>query len=351
MAQITRALWGTHENRDVYLYTLTNCSGMQARITTLGGIIVSLTAPDREGVWADVVLGFDELESYRKPNPFFGALVGRYANRIANASFTLHDITYRLVPSEGENQLHGGLQGFDKKVWDSVIVPAPDGDSLALSYFSRDTEQGYPGNLDVTVLYTLTENNALRIDYQARTDQDTIVNLTNHSYFNLAGHNSGTVLDHQLEIRSSAFTVIGEDSIPTGEIRSVEGTPLDFRKPVAIGARIHADDPQLRMVKGYDHNFCIDSDARLPEICATARDLASGRIMTVMTDKPGVQLYTGNFLQDVPGKDGCVYPQHAGFCLETQYYPDSPNQPEFPSPVLKAGETYAYTTVYAFSAE
>ena len=351
MAQIKRELWGTHDNRDVYLYTLTNRNGMQARITTLGGIIVSLLAPDRAGMFADVVLGFDDLESYRKPHPFFGALVGRYANRIAGASFTHDDITYRLVPSEGENQLHGGTQGFDKKVWDSAVVPAADGDCLALSWFSRDTEQGYPGNLDVTVLYTLTENNALRIDYQARTDQDTIVNLTNHSYFNLAGHNSGTVFDQTLQINASAFTVIGEGSIPTGEIRPVAGTDLDFREPVAIGARIRSEDPQMTMVKGYDHNYCIDPGARLPEVCATAKDPVSGRVMTVMTDKPGVQLYTGNFLQNVPGKGGAVYPQHAGFCLETQYYPDSPHHAEFPSALLKAGETYAYTTVYAFSAE
>ena len=214
MAQITKALWGTHDNRDVYLYTLTNRNGMQVRITTLGGIIVSLAVPDRAGEFADVVLGFDDLESYRNPHPFFGALVGRYANRIAGASYSHEGISYQLVPSEGENQLHGGTQGFDKKVWDSAIVPAPDGDCLALSYFSRDAEQGYPGNLDVTVLYTLTENNALRIDYLARADQDTIINLTNHSYFNLAGHNSGTVFDQTLQIKASAFTVIGEGSIP-----------------------------------------------------------------------------------------------------------------------------------------
>lgn len=351
MAGIQRIRWGTHNSRDVYLYTMTNRNGMQVRIATLGGIIVSLTAPDSQGVFADVVLGFDDLESYLKPHPFFGALVGRYANRIADAAFTLNDTTYRLEPSEGKNQLHGGPQGFDKKVWDSAIVPSQDGDSLALSHYSEDREQGYPGNLDVTVLYTLTEDNALRIDYQARTDMDTVVNLTNHSYFNLAGHNSGNVLDQLLQIRASAFTVIGEGSLPTGEVRSVEGTPFDFRTPVAIGARIGADDPQLRMVNGYDHNYCIDEDARLPEVCAMAKDPVSGRVMRVLTDKPGVQLYTGNFLMQVPGKDGCVYAQHDGFCLETQFYPDSVHQPAFPSPVLRAGELYSYTTVYAFSAE
>jgi aldose 1-epimerase len=351
MARMTRIVWGTHDNRDVYLYTMTNRSGMEVRITTLGGIIVSLTAPDRDGGFADVVLGFDDLDSYKQAHPFFGALVGRYANRIADAAFTLNGTPFHLVPSEGKNQLHGGTQGFDKKVWDSAIVPAQDGDSLALSCFSPDMEQGYPGNLDVTVLYTLTEDNALRIDYQARSDQDTVVNLTNHSYFNLSGHNSGTVLDQVLQIRASAFTVIGEGSLPTGEIRPVEGTPLDFRTPVAIGARIRDEEPQLRMVKGYDHNYCIDADARLPEICAMAKDPASGRVMRVLTDKPGVQLYTGNFLDQVPGKGGCVYPQHGGFCLETQFYPDSVNQSHFPSPVLCAGALYAFTTVYAFSTE
>ena len=351
MAGIGRVLWGTHENRDVFLFTLTNRNGMQATITNLGGIIVTLTAPDREGQFADVVLGFDDLESYKKPHQFFGALVGRYANRIADASFTLDDITYRLVPSEGKNQLHGGTQGFDKKVWDSAIVPSQEGDSLALSYYSRDKEQGYPGNLDVTVLYTLTEDNALRIDYQARSDQDTVVNLTNHSYFNLAGHNSGTVLNQVLQLRASNFTVIGEGSLPTGEICPVEGTPLDFRTPMVIGERIASEDPQITLVAGYDHNYCIDADARLPESCAIAKDPVSGRVMKVLTDKPGVQLYTGNFLTGVPGKDGAVYAKHAGFCLETQFYPDSVHQPNFPSPILRAGSVYAYTTVYAFSAE
>ena len=351
MAGIGRVLWGTHENREVFLFTLTNRNGMQATITNLGGIIVTLTAPDREGRFADVVLGFDDLESYKKPHPFFGALVGRYANRIADASFTLNDITYRLVPSEGKNQLHGGTQGFDKKVWDSVIVPSQDGDSLALSYYSRDKEQGYPGNLDVTVLYTLTEDNALRIDYQARSDQDTVVNLTNHSYFNLAGHNSGTVLNQSLQLRASNFTAIGEGSLPTGEICPVEGTPLDFRTPMVIGERITSEDPQITLVAGYDHNYCIDADARLPESCAIAKDPVSGRVMKVLTDKPGVQLYTGNFLTGVPGKDGAIYAKHAGFCLETQFYPDSVHQPSFPSPILRAGSVYAYTTVYAFSAE
>ena len=351
MAGIGRVLWGTHENRDVFLFTLTNRNGMQATITNLGGILVTLTAPDRDGHFADVVLGFDNLESYRKPHPFFGALVGRYANRIADASFTLDDITYRLVPSEGKNQLHGGTQGFDKKVWDSAIVPSQDGDSLALSYYSRDTEQGYPGNLDVTVLYTLTEDNALRIDYQARTDQDTVVNLTNHGYFNLAGQGSGNVLAHELQLMASHYTVIGDGSIPTGELRHVEGTPFDFRESTAIGARIGDDDEQLKRTKGYDHNFVIDEEACLPDVCAVVREPVSGRVMKVLTDKPGVQLYTGNFLTGVPGKEGAVYAKHAGFCLETQFYPDSVHQPDFPSPILRAGEVYAFTTVYAFSAE
>ena len=352
MARIQKALWGTHDHRDVFLFTFENRNGMKATITNYGGIIVSLTAPDREGGFADVVLGFDRFEDYQKTHPFFGALVGRYANRIADASFALDGVEYALLPSEGKNQLHGGPAGFDKKVWDAAVVPDEDGDVLVLSYFSRDGEQGYPGNLDVTVMYELTEDNALRIDYLARSDADTIVNLTNHSYFNLAGQGSGDVLAHELQLMASHYTIIGDGSIPTGELRHVEGTPFDFREATAIGARIGDDDEQLKRTKGYDHNFVIDEGAFLPDVCAIVRDPASGRVMKVLTDKPGVQLYTGNFLDGtLVGKGGGTYGQHAGLCLETQFFPDSPNQPEFPSCVLKAGEQYDFTTIYAFSAE
>lgn len=352
MARIQKTLWGTHDHRDVFLYTFENRNGMKATITNFGGILVSLTAPDRDGGFDDVVLGFDRFEDYQKAHPFFGALVGRYANRIANAEFALDDLEYKLLASEGKNQLHGGPEGFDKKVWDSAVVPDEDGDVLVLSYFSRDGEQGFPGNLDVTVMYELTEDNALRIDYLARSDADTIVNLTNHSYFNLAGHGSGNVLAHELQLMASHFTVVGDGSIPTGEQRHVEGTPFDFRTATAIGARIGDDDEQLKRTRGYDHNFVIDEGAFLPDVCAIVREPVSGRVMKVLTDKPGVQLYTGNFLDGtLAGKGGSTYAQHAGLCLETQFFPDSPNQPEFPSCVLRAGEQYDFTTIYAFSAE
>ena len=350
MTRISRTPWGKHENRDVHLFTLVNEAGMKAEILNLGGILVSLHVPDRNGRTADVVLGCDTLEDYVKPNPFFGALVGRYANRIAGAEFTLNGTNYPLVPSEGKNQLHGGTEGFNKKIWDSAILSGPEGDRLVLSYFSRDGEQGFPGNLDVTVVYALTDDNALSIGYTARSDKDTVVNLTNHSYFNLAGHDSGTMLAQEMQLNASRFTVIGEGSIPTGELRPVEGTPFDFRTPVAIGARIREEDPQLLLTKGYDHNYVIDRSGLAPAACAEVRDPVSGRVMSVVTDKPGVQLYCGNFLDGKqPGKGGCTYPQHAGFCLETQFFPDSVHFPEFPSAVLKAGETYRFTTTYAFS--
>jgi len=350
MARIERTLWGTHAGRDVYCFTFTNKAGLKAEILNLGGIIVSLQVPDRTGKNADVVLGCDKLADYLSPHPFFGALVGRYANRIAGAEFTLDGVKYALVPSEGKNQLHGGTQGFDKKIWDAAVVPGPEGDALALSYYSRDGEEGFPGNLEVTVLYTLTEDNALSIGYTARSDKNTVINLTNHSYFNLAGHDSGTILGQELQIHASRFTVIGEGSIPTGEQRPVEGTPFDFRTPMAIGARIRDEDPQLLLTKGYDHNYVIDRSNLAPSVCVEACDPVSGRVMTVVTDKPGVQLYCGNFLNGKPlGKGGCSYPQHAGFCLETQFFPDSVHFPEFPSAVLKAGEQYCFTTTYAFS--
>lgn len=349
MSRIVRRLWGTHENRDVYRFALTNGNGMKVEILNLGGIVATLSVPDRNGLPADVVLGFDMLADYVKPHPFFGALVGRYANRIAGSEFTLNGVRYPLVPSEGQNQLHGGTCGFDKKIWDSSIVEGPDGDSLVLSYYSRDGEQGYPGNLDVTVTYSLTESNALTIAYAARSDKDTVLNLTNHSYFNLAGHNSGDVLGQTLEIRASHFTVIGEGSIPTGELRPVAGTPLDFTTPVAIGARIGDSEPQMRLVSGYDHNYAIDPEGKIPAACAEACDPVSGRVMTVFTNKPGVQLYTGNFLNGTRGKGGCTYGQHAGFCLETQFFPDSVHQPDFPGAVLRAGDPYSYRTSFVFS--
>lgn len=348
---IEKRVWGTYKERDIFLYTLTNKNGIKAAITNLGGTLVSLYAPDRKGFFADIVLGYDDFNSYinAKPSQYFGSLIGRHANRIAGAEFELGGKKYALSKNEGENQLHGGINGFDAKVWDSAAVSHKAENSLVLSYYSRDGEEGYPGNLDVTAIYTLTDENRLRIDYSAHSDTDTVVNLTNHSYFNLAGHSSGNVLTQTLQISASCFTPIGKGSIPTGELRAVEGTALDFRKPLAIGAGINSDCEQLSMVKGYDHNFVIDQQALLPAACAVACDEASGRTLVVYTNKPGVQLYTGNFLDGtIMGKDGYCYEQYAGFCLETQHFPDSVHHLNFPSAVLRAGDNYSYTTEYAF---
>ncbi len=350
MTRIQRSVFGQIKDKTVYAFTLENDSGMKAEILNYGGVLRTLFVPDRQGKNADVVLGFDNLEGYLTKSPFFGTLVGRYANRIADASFVLNNKKYQLVPSEGKNQLHGGKNGFDKKIWDAVVMPCEEGSCLALSCYSVDGEEGFPGNLETTVVYTLTADNRLSISYTAKPDQDTPVNLTNHSYFNLAGHNSGSVLAQQLQIQSDAITEIGEGSIPTGKELDVTGTPFDFRKSTAIGDRIGADFPQLRMTRGYDHNFVIRKTALLSAACAVATDPVSGRCMTVYTDKPGVQLYTGNFLGDsLIGKENAHYKQYSGFCLETQFFPDSVNQAHFPSAITKTNETYNYTTIFAFS--
>jgi aldose 1-epimerase len=342
----------TADGEAVSLFTLTNKKGMEARITNYGGIIVALTAADRDGKFADVVLGFDNLEGYLKGHPFFGCITGRYANRIANGSFTLEGKTYTLAKNNGPNHLHGGKQGFDKKVWKAEVVETRIGPSLKLTYTSKDGEEGYPGTLNVVVTYTLTPNNELRIDYLATTDKATPINLTNHTYFNLAGHGNGDVLGHELHINAFEFTPVNKTMIPTGEIRKLEGTPLDFRMPpMAIGARIDKDDEQLKLGSGYDHNYVLNK--RFNELSLTARAVEpkSGRILEVETTEPGVQLYTGNHLDGVKGKDGKVYKQRFGFCLETQHFPDSPNQPKFPSTILKPGDTYRSTTVFRFAAK
>ncbi len=349
MATIERHLFGELEGRMVYLFTLTNKSGMKVEILSYGGVIKSIYTPDRSGKLADVVLGFDTLEDYLKKSPFFGTLVGRYANRIAGASFDLNGKNYPLVASEGKNQLHGGTKGFDKKNWDAVIIPGKDGEQLALSYFSKDGEEGFPGNLETTVIYSLSEDNKLGIEYIAVSDQDTVINLTNHSYFNLAGHSSGNVLSQELQMNSDFYTEIGEGSIPTGALLPVEGTPFNFKKSKTLGEEIGNTHPQLRLTDGYDHNFVINESAKLPNSFAVAYDPDSGRTMEVATDKPGVQLYTGNFLtSDIVGKEGITYCKHAGFCLETQFYPDSLHQPSFPSAVLPAYTKYRFTTKYVF---
>jgi len=347
-AKMTKQSFGkTPAGEEVALYTLTNSKGITATITTYGGIVVSLQVPDQAGKLADVVLGFDTLDGYLKGHPYFGAIIGRYGNRIAKGRFTLDGVTHKLAQNNGENHLHGGLKGFDKVVWAAREASER---SLELSYLSKDGEEGYPGNLSVTVTYTLTEDNELRIDYAATTDKPTVVNLTNHSYFNLAGQGEGDILRHQVTINAERFTPVDAGLIPTGELRSVDGTPFDFRVPRAIGQGIDAADEQIKLGKGYDHNFVLRWAAGTLRLAARVFEPGSGRIMEVLTTEPGLQFYTGNFLDGtITGKGGKVYHHRYGFCLETQHYPDSPNQPAFPSVVLRPGQRYQTTTVYKFS--
>ena len=348
--KISKASFGTADGQSVNLYTLTNRNGMEARITNYGGIVVSLTAPDRNNKWADIVLGLNDLDSYLKGHPYFGALIGRYGNRIAKGRFTLNGVEYKLAVNNGENHLHGGLKGFDKVVWTAQSMRTKLGPALSLTYLSKDGEEGYPGNLKVKVVYTLTNNNELRIDYTASTDKDTVINLTHHSYFNLAGEGNGDILSHVLKLNASRFIPTDAGSIPTGEIRDVQGTPFDFRKPTAIGARINQDDEQIKFGGGYDHNWVIDGRAGVLRQAATAFEPTSGRVMDVWTTEPGVQFYTGNFLDGtLTGKSGKPYPRRSGFCLETQHYPDSPNQPKFPTTTLRKDAVYRSTTIYRFS--
>ena len=346
---IKKNAFGKTAEGQVDLYTLTNRNGIEVRITNYGGRVVSILAPDRHGKMADVVLGFDSLDDYLGSNPFFGALVGRYANRIAKARFTLDGVEYKLAQNNGPNSLHGGLKGFDKVIWAAREL-LKDPPTLELTYVSQDGEEGYPGKLKAKVVYALTDDNELRIDYTATTDKDTVLNLTNHSYFNLAGQGNGDILKHEIMINADRFTPVDATLIPTGELRQVQGTPLDFRRATAIGARIDADDEQLKFGKGYDHNFVINRTGHGLSLAARVTEPESGRVMEVLTTQPGVQFYTGNFLDGtVHGKGGKVYGRRSAFCLETQHFPDSPNQPKFPSAELKPGQTYHQTTVYKFS--
>lgn len=335
------------DGQPVDLFALANANGVRAEILTRGGVVRSLEVPDRNGKMADVVLGFDSLDGYLKENPYFGALIGRYGNRIANAKFALDGKAYQLAANNGPNSLHGGLKGFDKRVWTVKDADGGDNARLTLNYVSKDGEEGYPGSLDVTVTYTLTKANELKIAYAATVDKPTVLNLTNHSYFNFSG--ADDVLAHELRLNASKFTPVDATLIPTGELKDVAGTPLDFRDSTAIGARINAGDEQLSRGKGYDHNFVLDGTGM--RLAAEVRDPASGRVMEVRTDQPGVQFYSGNFLDGtLRGKGGKVYGRRSGFCLETQHFPDSPNQPSFPSVTLRPGEKFQSTTVYRFSA-
>lgn len=339
----------TPEGQTVDLYTLTNSHGMQTKITNYGGIVVSLTAPDRNGKFDDVVLGFGSLDAYLKGHPYFGAIVGRYANRIAKGHFKLNGVDYKLAVNNGENHLHGGIRGFDKVIWDATTVQTKDLVGISLSYVSKDGEEGYPGSLAVRVIYTLTSNNELKIDYSATTNKDTVVNLTHHSYFNLAGEGVGDILNHQLQINASRFTPTDAGSIPTGELRLVRGTPFDFNMSTAIGARINQTDQQLQFGNGYDHNWVLDGHAGELRQAATVFEPTTGRTMQVWTTEPGIQFYTGNFLDGtLTGPRGQAYQRRSGFCLETQHYPDSPNEPGFPTTVLKRGARFRSTTVYRF---
>lgn len=337
----------TRDGAPVDLFVLTGEQGITARITSYGGIVTSLLVPDRHGRLDDIVLGHDSLDEYLASSSYVGCITGRYANRIARGRFTLHGIEYALACNNGTNHLHGGAHGFDTRVWAARDVTSPEGPGLELVYLSKDGEEGYPGNLQVTVTYVLTRGNALRIDYVATTDRPTIVNLTNHSYFNLAG--SGDILNHELMIAAERYLPIDDSMIPIGELEPVAGTPFDFTRPTAIGARIDAEHEQLAAGHGYDHTFVLERGDALA-LAAQVHEPTSGRVMDVLTTEPGIQLYTGNFLNSVTGKGGKVYQRRHGLCLETQHFPDSPNQPGFPSVVLEPGAEYRTTTVYRFSA-
>ncbi len=350
-AAIKQEPFGTADGKEVSIYTLTNRKGAEARITNYGGIVVSLKVPDRKGQMDDVVLGFDTLDEYVAGNPpYFGAIIGRYANRIALGRFKLNGVEYKLATNNDPNHLHGGVKGFDKVVWDARPLKTRTGAALELTYLSRDGEEGYPGNLRARVVYTLTDTNDLRVDYTATTDKDTVVTLTHHGYFNLKGQGNGDILDHQLTLNASRFTPIDATSIPLGELRSVKGTPFDFTTRTAIGARIDQDDEQIKNGSGYDHNYVINGRNGVLRRAAEAYEATTGRVMEVWTTEPGVQLYTGNFLTGLKGKDGKTYARRNGFCLETQHYPDSPNHPNFPTTVLRRGGRLKSTTIYKFSA-
>jgi len=343
----TESFGKTPDGQRVALYTLTNANGIRARITNYGAILVSLEVPDKNGKLADITLGFDTLEGYIKGHPYFGATVGRYANRIGGASFKLNNIEYKLAANNGPNHLHGGIEGFDKVVWKEEDIKAESNQAFVkLSYLSEDGEEGYPGNLACTVTYTLTKDDELKINYEAETDKPTVINLTNHSYWNLAGQGNGDILGHELMLNADKYTPVDEGLIPTGEIKSVKDSPMDFTKPMIIGSRI------IQVEGGYDHNYALNSGGGTLALCARVYEPTSGRFMEIHTVEPGVQFYTGNFLDgSITGKAGKVYNKHYGFCLETQHFPDSPNKPDFPSVVLKPGDKYTTFTVHKFYAK
>lgn len=347
---ITKEAFGKTDGKNVYLYTLTNANGMQAKITNYGGIVTSIKVPDRQGKMADIVLGFDNLDDYIKKSPYFGCIVGRYGNRIANGRFTLDGQEYTLAQNNGQNNLHGGVKGFDKVVWDADPFESDNGVGLTLKYLSKDGEEGFPGNLEATVIYTLTNDNEIKIENKATTDKTTVVSMTHHSYFNLKTQGEGDILDHVLMLNADKFTPVNENLIPTGVLADVKETPMDFTQPTAVGERIDDDNEQLKIAGGYDHNWCINRKNGRLELVGKVTEDTTGRVMEVYSTAPGVQFYTGNFLDGtITGKQGKVYNLRYGLCLEPQFYPDTPNQPTFPSCVLKPGETYQHDIVYKFS--
>lgn len=350
-ASIEKLSFGTTKDGiPLDLYTLKNEAGMMVTITNYGGTIVSWTAPDKNGKYEDITLGCDSISGYEKGVPFFGALVGRYGNRIAKGKFSLDGKTYTLATNNGANHLHGGIKGFDKMVWTATPIEGPQA-ALKLTYTSKDMEEGYPGNLAVEVVYTLLRDNALKIEYTATTDKTTVVNLTNHAYFNLSGDMNTTILDHEIAINSDKFLPVDKTLIPTGEPQSVKGTPFDFTESFKIGARINDTlNEQIKFGGGYDHAWIISNDVNKMRPAAMVYEPTSGRTMEVLTTEPAIQFYTGNFLDGkITGKGGVIYKKRSGLCLETEHYPDSPNQPKFPTTTLKPNETYSTTTVYRFS--
>jgi aldose 1-epimerase len=347
MPTVARAPFGkTSDGHDVEVFTLENTGGLEVRVLTYGGIIASIKTPDRNGAMADIVLGFDTMDGYLGDHPYFGAVIGRYANRIAQGRFAIDKNEYRLAANNGRHHLHGGVKGFDKHLWTPEIIGS---NAIRLSRVSPEGEEGYPGTLQVAVVYSLTNYNELIVEYQANTDLPTHVNLTQHSYFNLAGAGRGDVLAHELMIAADQYTPVDTTLIPTGQLASVAGTPFDFRTPAKIGARIGAAHPQIQIGGGYDHNWVLNRKGDALQLAARVVEPTSGRVLDVATTEPGMQLYTGNFLDGaIAGKGGLAYVKHGGFCLETQHYPDTPNQPDFPTTLLRPGTTYSTRTVFKF---
>ena len=340
----------TNEGKQVDLFKISHQDGMIVTIINYGAIVTSLFVPDKEGVLADIVLGYETLKEYVEDRSYFGATVGRIGNRVADGKFVLDGVKYELARNDGENHLHGGIKGFNKRIWAPEIIDHRGIPTLKMTYLSKDGEEGYPGNLRISVSYSLTNDNGLKIDYAAETDKLTILNPTHHSYFNLSGAGNGEILDHVLTINADTFTPVREGLIPIGEIRDVTGTPLDFRNPKAIGERINANDEQITLGLGYDHNWVLNNWDSSLNLAVTLYDSRSGRFMEVFTTEPGMQFYSGNFLDgSITGKEGKIYHHRSALCLEADHFPDSPNQPDFPPVTLGPGETYEQTTIYRFS--